>query len=80
MHDTLRPPLLNALLWLGGGTLLFAVRKFAGPADNDWLDLILVLIAYVLLFLLDTIQKQINRRSRKRLRRRENHHRPEHGA
>ncbi|MGA9702948.1 hypothetical protein [Pseudomonas sp.] len=80
MHDTLRPLLLNALLWLCAVTLLFAAREFAGPTDNGWLDLTLVLIAYVLLFLLAPMQKSIHRRLRKRHQRRETRHRPEHGA
>lgn len=80
MQDKLRPILLNALLWLCGVALLFAARTFSGPTDEGWLDLALVLIAYVLLFLLGPLQKHLHRRLRKRLQRRQNRHRPEHGA
>ncbi|WP_455826808.1 hypothetical protein [Pseudomonas graminis] len=80
MHDKLRPFLLSAVLWLCGVTLLFAARELSGPTDNGWLDLVLVLIAYVLLFLLEPMQKYVYRRQRKRHQRRENRHRPEHGA
>lgn len=73
--NTVRPALLNAVLWLGGVSLLLmckdAVEQFTGPFGDSTLDLATVLVAYVLLFLLKPIRTWIDRRLRKHARRRD---------
>ncbi len=78
MHDKpstgVRPLLLNVLLWLGGVSLLLmikdAVEQFTGPLGDSSMDLVTVLMAYLLLFLLEPIRNAIQRRLRKNARRR----------
>ena len=70
----MRPLMFNALLWLCGAALLYLIKAvvelFSGPISETWLDLTLVLVAYLLLFILDPIQTRINRRLRKRAQQR----------
>ena len=69
-----RPLLLNVLLWLGGVSLLLmikdAVEQLTGPLGDSSMDLVTVLMAYLLLFLLEPIRNAIQRRLRKTARRR----------
>jgi hypothetical protein len=68
-----RPLFLTVLLWLCGVALLFLVKAgieaFKGPIAETWIDLTLVLSAYLLFFLLEPLQNWIANRSRKRARR-----------
>ncbi|KMT54363.1 hypothetical protein [Pseudomonas fildesensis] len=72
------PLLLKALLWLCGVTLLFLIKdiveEFSGPIGGTWVDLTLVLIAYLLFFILEPVHAAISRRLRKRARRRQSRH------
>ena len=70
-----RPLLLNVLLWVSGVTLLLmikdAVEQLTGPLVDSSMDLVTVLMAYLLLFLLEPIRNAIQRRLRKHARRRQ---------
>jgi len=78
MHDKpstgVRPLLLNVLLWVGGVSLLLMIKdtveQFTGSQGNSSIDLVTVLMAYLLLFLLEPIRNGIQRRMRKNARRR----------
>jgi hypothetical protein len=78
MHDKpstgVRPLLLNVLLWVGGVSLLLMIKdtveRFTGSLGNSSMDLVTVLMAYLLLFLLEPIRNGIQRRLRKNARRR----------
>lgn len=78
LSNNLRPLLVNALLWLGGVALLFLIKDvvelYSEPIAGTWVDLTLVLTAYLLFFLLEPIKNAINRRLRKRARRRKADH------
>ena len=69
-----RPLLLNVLLWVGGVSVLLmikdAVAQLTGPLGDSSMDLVTVLMAYLLLFLLEPIRNAIQRRQRKNARRR----------
>ncbi|WLH88034.1 hypothetical protein PSH87_15260 [Pseudomonas sp. FP453] len=69
-----RPLLLNVLLWVGGVSVLLmikdAVAQLTGPLGDSSMDLVTVLMAYLLLFLLEPIRNAIQRRLRKNARRR----------
>lgn len=77
MHDkqssTMRPLFVTILLWLCSVVLLFVIKNvielFTGPVAETWIDLALVLVAYLMFFLLAPVQRWIQRRSRKRARR-----------
>jgi hypothetical protein len=79
MHDKpstgVRPLLLNVLLWLGGVSLLLMIKdtveQLTGPLGDGSMDLVTVLMAYLLLFLLEPIRNAIQRRLRKNARRRQ---------
>jgi predicted PurR-regulated permease PerM len=51
---------------LGGVSLLFVVKYcieyFEGPIAESWIDLALVLAAYVLFFLLEPLHKWLSKR------------------
>lgn len=78
MHDKpstgVRPLLLNVLLWVAGVSLLLmikdAVEQLTGPLGDSSMDLVTVLMAYLLLFLLEPIRNFIQRHLRKNARRR----------
>ncbi len=78
LSNNLRPLLLNALLWLGCVALLFLIKDivelFSEPIAGTWVDLTLVLTAYLLFFLLEPTKNAISRRLRKRARRRKPDH------
>ncbi|MCR4538611.1 hypothetical protein NUV89_09425 [Pseudomonas sp. 18.1.10] len=69
-----RPLLLNVLLWVAGVSLLLiikdAVEQLTGPLSDSSMDLVIVLMAYLLLFLLEPIRNAIQRGLRKKARRR----------
>lgn len=74
LSNNLQPLLLKALLWLGGVALLFAIKDVVEifsdePVAGTWVDLTLVLTAYLMFFLLQPISSRIDRRLRKRARR-----------
>ena len=73
--NTMHPLMFNALLCLWGVALLYLAKAvmelFLGAISETWIDLTLVLAAYLLLFVLDPIRTRINRRMRKRARRRQ---------
>lgn len=77
LSRAMRPLLLNAALWLSGVALLFLIKdvieEVSGPIDGTWIDLTLVLTAYLLFFILDPLQSQVSRHLRKRARRRKAH-------
>jgi hypothetical protein len=68
-----RPLLFSVGLWLCGVAVLFLIKAgiqvFEGPIAETWIDLALVLTAYLLFFLLDPLQAWITHRLRKRARR-----------
>lgn len=77
LSRAMRPLLLNAALWLSGVALLFLIKdvieEVSGPIGGTWIDLTLVLTAYLLFFILDPLQSRVNRHLRKRARRRKTH-------
>lgn len=85
MHDkqssTMRPLFVTILLWLCSVVLLFVIKNvielFTGPVAETWIDLALVLVAYLMFFLLAPVQRWIQRRSRKRARRHVGGHAPD---
>lgn len=74
-----RSLLFTVMLWLCGVALLFLIKVgielFEGPIAETWIDLALVLTAYLLFFLLDPLQTWISHRLRKRTRRNSRLHR-----
>ena len=77
LSNAMRPLLLNTALWLSGVALLFLIKdvieEVSGPIGGTWIDLTLVLTAYLLFFILDPLQSRVNRHLRKRARRRKTH-------
>ncbi|KRP58597.1 hypothetical protein [Pseudomonas trivialis] len=74
LSNNLQPLLFKALLWLGGVALLFLIKDVVEifsdePVAGTWVDLTLVLTAYLMFFLLEPIHSRIDRRLRKRARR-----------
>lgn len=73
LSNRARPLFFTVLLWLCGVALLFLIKVgielFEGPIAETWIDLALVLTAYLLFFLLDPLQTWISHRLRKRARR-----------
>ena len=77
MHDKrpnpMRPLFVTILLWLCSVVLLFVIKNvielFTGPVAETWVDLTLVLVAYLMFFLLAPLQNWLRRRARKRARR-----------
>jgi phosphate starvation-inducible membrane PsiE len=74
LSNNLQPLLFKALLWLGGVALLFLIKDVVEifsdePVAGTWVDLTLVLTAYLMFFLLHPISSRIDRRLRKRARR-----------
>lgn len=67
------PLFLTAVLWLCGVAVLFlvkaAIESVAGPINNTWIDLALVLSAYLFFFLLDPLQNRVSNLLRRRARR-----------
>ena len=78
MHDKsstgVRPLLLNVLLWVAGVSFLLMIKdtveQLTGSLGESSMDLVTVLMAYLLLFLLEPIRNAIQRRLRKNARRR----------
>ena len=68
----MRPLFVTILLWLCSVVLLFVIKNlielFTGPVAETWVDLTLVLVAYLMFFLLAPLQNWMQRRSRKRAR------------
>jgi len=77
MHGKLssraRPLFRTISLWLCGVALLFLIKvvieMFKGPIAETWIDLTLVLIAYLFFFLLEPLQTWVANRMRKRAKR-----------
>ncbi|AZE55680.1 hypothetical protein C4K03_3527 [Pseudomonas synxantha] len=70
--STMRPLFVTILLWLCSVVLLFVIKNvielFTGPVAETWVDLALVLVAYLTFFLLTPLQNWMQRRARKRAR------------
>ena len=68
-----RPLVFTVVLWLCGVAVLFltkaGVEAVQGPISKTWVDLTLVLAAYLFFFLLDPLQQWTANRLRKRARR-----------
>lgn len=68
-----RPLVFTVVLWLCGVAVLFlikaAVEAVEGPISKTWVDLTLVLAAYLFFFMLDPLQQWTANRLRKRARR-----------
>ncbi|MEX5510381.1 MULTISPECIES: hypothetical protein [Pseudomonas] len=68
----MRPLFVTILLWLCSVVLLFVIKNvielFTGPVAETWVDLALVLVAYLMFFLLAPLQNWMRRRARKRAR------------
>lgn len=60
----------TVLIWLCGVAVLFlikaAIEFFEGPIAETWIDLTLVLVAYLFFFLLRPLQNWISKRARRR--------------
>lgn len=78
LSNRARPLCLTAVLWLCGVALLFLIKAVIesvdGPIGETWIDLTLVLAAYLFFFLLAPLQNWISHRSRKRERRKNRSH------
>ncbi len=70
--SNMRPLFVTIVLWLCSVVLLFVIKNvielFTGPVAETWVDLTLVLVAYLMFFLLAPLQNWMRRRSRKRAR------------
>ncbi len=70
--SNMRPLFVTILLWLCSVVLLFVIKNvielFTGPVAETWVDLALVLVAYLMFFLLAPLQNWMRRRARKRAR------------
>ncbi|AZF15955.1 MULTISPECIES: hypothetical protein [unclassified Pseudomonas] len=79
--STMRPLFVTILLWLCSVALLFIIKNvielYTGPVAETWIDLTLVLVAYLMFFLLAPLQRWLQRRSRKRARRHVDGHAPD---
>lgn len=72
--NLLKSQILAVLLWLLGVAVLFAIRiwvtRLPGAENRSWMDLLLLLIAYLYFFLLEPLQVlllgRLNRRSREK--------------
>jgi hypothetical protein len=73
LSNRARPLAFTTVLWLCGVAVLFsikaAVEAVEGPISKTWVDLTLVLAAYLFFFLLDPLQQWTANRLRKRARR-----------
>lgn len=73
LSNRARPLAFTAVLWLCGVAVLFsikaAVEAVQGPISKTWVDLTLVLAAYLFFFLLAPLQQWTANRLRKRARR-----------
>ncbi len=73
LSNRARPLFLTAVLWLCGVAVLFlvkaAIESVEGPINKTWIDLALVLTAYLFFFLLDPLQNRVSNLLRKRARR-----------
>ncbi|WP_431750436.1 hypothetical protein [Pseudomonas sp.] len=71
--NSMRPLCITIVLWLCSVALLFIIKKvieiFTGPVAETWIDLTLVLAAYLMFFLLAPLQNWLRRKSNKRARR-----------
>ena len=76
--STMSPLFVTILLWLCSVVLLFVIKNvielFTGPVAETWVDLALVLVAYLTFFLLAPLQNWMQRRARKRVRRQVSSH------
>jgi hypothetical protein len=69
--NLLKSQILAVLLWLLGVAVLFAIRiwinSLPGAENRSWMDLLLLLIAYLYFFVLEPLQVlllgKLNRRS-----------------
>lgn len=70
-----RPLALTIVLWLCGIALLFLakaiIEAYRGPIAETWIDLALVLTAYLFFFVLEPLQRHVSNKMRKRARRKE---------
>ncbi len=73
LSNRARPLAFTAVLWLCGVAVLFLVKAgveaVEGPISKTWVDLTLVLAAYLFFFLLEPLQQWAANRLRKRARR-----------
>ncbi|AZE73379.1 hypothetical protein C4K00_3152 [Pseudomonas synxantha] len=80
----MRPLFVTIMLWLCSVVLLFVIKNvielFTGPVAETWVDLALVLVAYLTFFLLAPLQNWMRRRSRKRARRHISNPTPDAGS
>ncbi|AZE78974.1 hypothetical protein C4J99_3191 [Pseudomonas synxantha] len=80
----MRPLFVTIMLWLCSVVLLFVIKNvielFTGPVAETWVDLALVLVAYLTFFLLAPLQNWMRRRSRKRARRHVSNPTPDVGS
>ncbi|AVE04169.1 hypothetical protein CYL20_06290 [Pseudomonas palleroniana] len=71
--NPMRPIFVTMVLWLCSVALLFIIKNvieiFTGPVAETWIDLTLVLTAYLMFFLLAPLQNWIRRKAQKRARR-----------
>jgi hypothetical protein len=69
----MRPIFVTIVLWLCSVALLFIIKNvielYTGPVAETWIDLTLVLAAYLMFFLLAPLQSWIQRKAHKRARR-----------
>lgn len=69
----MRPLFITALQLLGCVAFLFMLKAvielFTGPIAETWIDLALVLLAYLMFFVLTPLQNWMIRRAHKRSRR-----------
>lgn len=79
--SNMRPLFVTIALWLCSVVLLFVIKNvielFTGPVAETWVDLTLVLVAYLMFFLLAPLQNWIRRRARKRARHHVSNHAPD---
>lgn len=82
--SNMRPLFVTILLWLCSVVLLFVIKNvielYTGPVAETWVDLALVLAAYLMFFLLAPLQNWMRRRSRKRARRHISNHTSDAGS
>ncbi|MRJ23278.1 hypothetical protein FRT60_23565 [Pseudomonas haemolytica] len=70
--SNMSPLFVTILLWLCSVVMLFVIKNvielFTGPVAETWVDLALVMVAYLMFFLLAPVHSWLRRRSRKRAR------------
>ncbi|MFO2466363.1 hypothetical protein OOJ96_23710 [Pseudomonas sp. 15FMM2] len=73
LSNRAKPLFFTVALWLCGVAVLFlakaTIESIGGPISKTWIDLALVLTAYLFFFLLDPLQHWISNQLSKRARR-----------